>query len=165
VQSQEYDSGGQHLPAKDKFAKIFVIGDQNPLFGSRFVEPHFVITASSQFGWVNNVMSKCSQLLDNLCGDVFIREELHAERLRSDSRVQVDQSGGVQKSGPQVLCGQARMRFEQVSLAGPSAEFAQHMFYSDSRTLEYGFAHHHAWQFLDVVLPIHMVIVSRTISS
>src|SRR2546422_6395549 len=52
------------------------------------------------------------------------------------------------------------MRFEKITLGGAAAQLAQHVLYGDSGPLEYGFAHHHARLFLNVVLPIHVMIVS-----
>jgi hypothetical protein len=106
-------------------------------------------------------------LTDNLCGNVLIGEELHPQewRLWCDSRIQVDQSGCIEKRSSQVFRGQSRMRFEKVVFAGTAAKFAQDMFYSDSCPLEHGFPHHDIGLFFDVVLPIHTLIVSWTDTS
>ena len=60
------------------------------------------------------------------------------------------------------VCAQVPfMRLQEIILAGATAKFAKHVFHGNPRSPEHRFAHHDAGFFLNIVLPIHAVIVSR----
>jgi hypothetical protein len=75
--AHQHNTGDRALPAKDKIAKILVLGEQQSLLAQRERDNIRVAQTGSGFRDIEHIVTVCPQKHDQRRRDAFVREPAH----------------------------------------------------------------------------------------